>query len=139
MEIATDTANALNTIVEEISKAASLVQDISVASNEQATGIAQINQGVSQVSQVIQTNSATAEQSAAASEELSSQAEVLKEMVKKFRLKANTSLPGYGETDPEVIKYMEDVMEKKENNKKGKKTLRTDFNIDLDNEDFGKY
>jgi len=49
MEIATDTANALNTIVEEISKAASLVQDISVASNEQATGIAQINQGVSQV------------------------------------------------------------------------------------------
>jgi len=34
---------------------------------------------------------------------------------------------------------MEDVMEKKENNKKGKKTLRTDFNIDLDNEDFGKY
>lgn len=70
---------------------------------------------------------------------MSSQAEVLKEMVKKFRLKANTSLPGYGETDPEVIKYMEDVMEKKENNKKGKKTLRTDFNIDLDNEDFGKY
>jgi len=87
MEIATDTANALNTIVEEISKAASLVQDISVASNEQATGIAQINQGVSQVSQVIQTNSATAEQSAAASEELSSQAEVLKEMVKSSDLK----------------------------------------------------
>ncbi|WP_265445003.1 methyl-accepting chemotaxis protein [Acetivibrio straminisolvens] len=141
MKIAADTANALNTIVEEVTKAASLVQDISVASNEQATGIAQINQGVSQVSQVIQTNSATAQESAAASQELSSQAEVLKEMVKKFRLKTVTNMPVHGEIDPEVIKYMEDVLEKKEkgSKKKDKRNAQKDFKIELDNEDFGKY
>ncbi|HOM01529.1 MAG TPA: methyl-accepting chemotaxis protein [Acetivibrio sp.] len=139
MKIATDTANALNTIVDEVSKAASLVQDISVASNEQATGIAQINQGVSQVSQVIQTNSATAQQGAAASEELSSQAEVLREMVRKFRLKASQNKPENGEIDPEVIRYMEDVLEQKGNDKKGKRASQADLKIELDNEDFGKY
>jgi len=44
-----------------------------MASNEQASGIAQVNKGLEQVSMVVQNNSATAEESAAASEELSSQ------------------------------------------------------------------
>jgi methyl-accepting chemotaxis protein len=58
-----------------------------MASNDQATSIAQITQGIEQVSQVVQTNSATAEESAAASEELSGQAELLKNMVSEFKLK----------------------------------------------------
>jgi len=86
-QIAHETAQALDKIVDEVSKAAVLVGDITVASNEQATGIAQVDQGISQVSQVVQTNSATAQQSAAASEELSAQAEVLKKNVAAFRLK----------------------------------------------------
>ena len=86
-KIANDTAGALDRIVSDVAKAATLVGSIAVASNEQATGIAQINQGVEQVAQVVQTNSATAEESAAASEELSSQAELLKEMINGFRLK----------------------------------------------------
>ena len=84
--IANDTATALNEIVGEIEKSAALVGEIAIASNEQASGIAQINKGIEQVSLVVQNNSATAEQSAAASEELSSQAELLKEMVGKFKL-----------------------------------------------------
>lgn len=86
-EIANDTAKALYEIVEGVSKAAKLVAEIAASSNEQASGISQINIGIEQVSQVVQTNSATAEESAAASEELSSQAELLKEMVGKFKLK----------------------------------------------------
>ena len=62
-----------------------------MASNDQATSIAQITQGIEQVSQVVQTNSATAEESAAASEELSGQAELLKSMVSEFKLKNKTS------------------------------------------------
>jgi methyl-accepting chemotaxis protein len=89
-KIANNTADALKSIVEEVNKAATLVGEIAVASNEQATGVAQINKGIEQVSQVIQTNSATAEESAAASEELSSQAELLKEMIGKFKLKGAT-------------------------------------------------
>jgi len=90
-KIANDTALALNKIVEGISQAAVLVGDIAVASNEQATGIAQVDQGIVQVSQVVQTNSATAQQSAAASEELSGQAGLLKQRVAMFKLKGSLS------------------------------------------------
>ena len=86
-KIAENTATALSEIVGGVEKVADLVGSIARASNEQASGIAQVNQGIEQVSQVVQNNSATAEQSAAASEELSSQAELLKEMVARFTLK----------------------------------------------------
>ena len=86
-KIANQTAEALNKIVEDTVKVADFINQISIASTEQAEGIAQINQGVMQVSNVVQTNSATAEESAAASEELASQAEVLKEQVNQFNLK----------------------------------------------------
>lgn len=59
---------------------------ISTASNEQASGIAQINQGINQVSRVVQANSATSEQSAAASEELRQQAQYLTDNVRRFKL-----------------------------------------------------
>ena len=91
-KIAKDTAGALDAILKEVEKAALLVKDIAVASNEQASGISEINKGIDQVSQVVQNNSATAEESAAASEELSSQAELLKQTVGKFRLKNRTAL-----------------------------------------------
>ncbi|MDF3003026.1 MAG: methyl-accepting chemotaxis sensory transducer, partial [Bacillota bacterium] len=86
-KIANDTAEALKGIASKVGEAADLVKGISAASNEQASGIAQINKGIEQVSMVVQNNSATAEESAAASQELSSQSEFLKEMAGKFRLK----------------------------------------------------
>jgi methyl-accepting chemotaxis protein len=64
-----------------------LIGNIAEASNEQATGIAQINTGVDQVAQVVQQNSATAEESAAASEELSGQSILLKQMIDQFKLR----------------------------------------------------
>ena len=112
-QIADETAVALNKIVEDVAKAADLVGDIAVASNEQATGIAQINQGIMQVSQVVQTNSATAEESAAASEELSSQAELLKSAVSKYTLKKTRQSYGkYEEMSPEVLKMLENMSKK---------------------------
>ena len=101
-KIANETAAALEQIVGDIEKAADLVANIASASNQQASGIAQINKGIEQVSQVVQNNSATAEESAASSEELSSQAELLKEMVGRFRLNAETlGLPGFDRNLPE--------------------------------------
>ena len=85
--IANDTAQALDRIVVDVAKAAELVGSIAAASNEQATGIAQINTGVEQVSKIVQANSATSEQSAQASEELSGQAELLKGMISSFHLR----------------------------------------------------
>lgn len=85
--LADQTAKALESIVDGVEKAANLVGEIAMASNEQAAGVSQINVGIEQMSQVVQTNSATAEQAAATSEELSSQAELLKNMIAKFKLK----------------------------------------------------
>jgi methyl-accepting chemotaxis protein len=86
-KIASETARALNNIVEEIGNAAKLVNGIQVASNEQAIGIAQINQGIIQVSQVVQSNSATSQEAAAASEELTEQAENLLHQADQFKLR----------------------------------------------------
>lgn len=99
-KIANNTAEALDQIVNGVSKAATLVGEIAVASNDQATAISQINKGIEQVSAVVQTNSATAEESAAASEELSSQAALLKNMVRKFRLK-KSNFSSYSQFDLE--------------------------------------
>jgi methyl-accepting chemotaxis protein len=89
MKIAQSTAGALEKIVHGAEQAAELVGEISTASNEQATAIAQIDRGLVQISAVVQSNSATAEQSAASSEELSGQSELLREKVGKFILRSN--------------------------------------------------
>jgi len=86
-EIADATASALESIVKDVAQAADLVQSIASASSEQATAIAQVNQGVEQVSHVVQSNSATSEESAATSEELSGQAEILNSLIAQFRLR----------------------------------------------------
>jgi len=90
-KIANYTADSLEGILKSVAKVTDLVSNIAMASNDQATSIAQITQGIDQVSQVVQTNSATAEESAAASEELSGQAELLKNMVSEFKLKNKTT------------------------------------------------
>jgi methyl-accepting chemotaxis protein len=91
-DIANSTAQALDEIVGGIAKTADIIAEIARSSNEQATGISQINTGLNQVSLVVQNNAATAEESAASSEELSGQAEMLKSLVGKFKLRRGSSL-----------------------------------------------
>lgn len=148
-KIATDTASALNKIVDNIAKVANLVGDIAVASNEQASGISQINQGIMQVSDVIQTNSATSEESAAASEELSSQAERLKEQVERFQLKkvGASSYRGAEEMNPEVLRMLENMSNSKKykqaNNVESFSEVKAKAarpkSISLSDSEFGKY
>ncbi|NLJ40084.1 MAG: methyl-accepting chemotaxis protein [Clostridiales bacterium] len=144
-KIANQTAASLTRIVDDVTKAAMLISDIATASNEQATGIAQINQGIVQVSQVVQTNSATSEESAAASEELSSQAAHLKEMMGRFKLKPSSGFhddfekPGTDTADGE-----EDISEKGspgpgQLHESHEEAAAGKAEIDLDNRDFGKY
>ena len=95
-QIASSTAKALDDMATGIAKTVDLISEIARSSNEQAMGITQINVGLTQVSQVVQTNAATSEQSAASSEELSGQSEMLKEMVRKFRLRNNLAVIGGG-------------------------------------------
>lgn len=65
-------------------KVSDLLNEISVASQEQATGIEQIDKAILQMEQVLQSNASAAEESASASCELSSQACNVKEIVNKL-------------------------------------------------------
>jgi len=136
-EIANNTAKALYEIVDGVSKAATLVSEIAASSEEQATGISQINVGIDQVSRVIQTNSATAEESAAASEELSSQSELLKDMVSSFKLKNGNRAQFNNETKD----YKRKQYYTKENNRAFREVATTSDKpmISLSDKDFGKY
>jgi methyl-accepting chemotaxis protein len=146
-KIANETAAALDGIVNEVAKAATLVGDIAEASNEQATAIAQVNQAIAQVSQVVQTNSSTAEESASASEELASQAEILKKNVSKFKLKqTGRSFQGGAGLSPDVLKAIEAMLENKKQvsiqegcARKPEATLPSKGRIVLDDSEFGKY
>ena len=93
LSIATDTAESLREIVEEIAENVEAARRIAELSNEQTNAISQINIGIDQVSQVIQQNSATAEESAATSEELSGQAMSLQSLISRFKLKNTKNLP----------------------------------------------
>lgn len=79
-------AHTIDNMAAEAKNSLTLMEQISMASTEQADAVDQVLQGAEQISAVVQTNSATAEESAASSEELSGQANILKELVKKFRL-----------------------------------------------------
>ncbi|WP_352400779.1 methyl-accepting chemotaxis protein [Anaerotignum sp.] len=83
-QIAQKTATSLNVSADATREAVELIEEISKASQEQATAIDQINLGIEQISAVVQTNAATAEESAAASEELCGQSNILKELISKF-------------------------------------------------------
>ena len=64
-----------------------LIAKISDTTGKEATAVAQVTQGIDQIAGVVQTNSATAEENAAASQDLSGQAQLLREQVKKFRIR----------------------------------------------------
>ena len=63
-----------------------IVGEISSASEEQRTGIEQVNQAVSQMDQVTQQNAALVEEASAAAQSMADQAVTLREAVAVFRV-----------------------------------------------------
>ena len=87
-EVATRTAEMLNTIVEQVKQTTDIIAGIAVASNEQAQGVNQVSIGLQQIDAVTQQNTASAEQSASAASEMSSMAASLQKLVGQFKLRA---------------------------------------------------
>jgi methyl-accepting chemotaxis protein len=90
-EVATHTAEVLNTIVDQIKQTTDLVAGIAVASNEQAQGVNQITIGLQQIDAVTQQNTAAAEESASAASEMSAMATTLQRLVARFKLRSQSS------------------------------------------------
>ncbi|SIQ43889.1 methyl-accepting chemotaxis sensory transducer with Cache sensor [Janthinobacterium sp. TND4EL3] len=73
-------------VVDSVRKVTAIMADISVATNEQSDGIAQVNQALAQMDGVTQQNAALVEEAAAAAESLQDQASHLAEVVSVFKL-----------------------------------------------------
>lgn len=80
-DIAKAVKESVVAIEEQAGKVSDLLEEISVATNEQAQGVEQINKAVSQMEIVLHTNAQTAEEAASASQALSEQAINVKEIV----------------------------------------------------------
>ena len=94
----------LDTIVPSIQKTSSLVQEITAASEEQSTGVNQINVAVNQLNQVTQQNAASSKQLAATSEEMSGQAAQLQDLISFFKVDDSATTSGIKRSKPPVRK-----------------------------------
>ncbi len=120
-KIARETDAKLSKIVEGITEAADLVDQIAIASNEQSAGIAQINKAIAQVSDVVQANSAHAEESATISEQLYGQASNLKDIVNRYIIKKESSKTPAGEKNQKKVKAEPNKEPDKPSNKEPKR------------------
>ncbi|MDD5227591.1 MAG: methyl-accepting chemotaxis protein, partial [Methylococcales bacterium] len=91
VEMAESAGKLLDTIVPSIKKTSDLVQEIAAASEEQSTGVAQINTAMNQLNQITQQNASASEELAATSEEMSGQAMQLQEMMEFFMINGHKS------------------------------------------------
>lgn len=86
VDLAVKAGELLGEMVPNIKRTSDLVQEITAASEEQTSGVAQINSAVSQLSQTTQQNASSSEELAATAEEMSGQAEQLQQLMSFFVL-----------------------------------------------------
>lgn len=86
VSIATKAGELLKVIVPSINETAQLVQDITIASEEQDTGVNQIATGMDQLNQVTQQTASASEELASTSASLSDQAQQLQEQIEFFKI-----------------------------------------------------
>ena len=76
----------MDEIVTSVKRVSDIIAEIAAASNEQSTGIDQVNQAVTSMDEVTQQNAALVEEAAAAAESLVEQANQLNEAMSVFKL-----------------------------------------------------
>ncbi len=86
IEVSENAGGLLERLVPDIRRTADLVQEISAASREQATGADQIGIAIQQLNLVIQQNASSSEEMAAAAQELLAQSEGLDASLTFFRV-----------------------------------------------------
>ncbi len=148
-DLAGKTTEVLNEIVEGAKKVTEIVAEISIASNEQASGIGQINSGLTQIDAVTQQNTASAEECAAASEQLSSQATHLSSMVSRFRLTGVSGDRRMNMTNRPTVSGAKDLfmlppsgdLRKDSSSRRGSdiEIVSPEMTISIDDDDFGRY
>ncbi|HEY0825563.1 MAG TPA: methyl-accepting chemotaxis protein, partial [Ramlibacter sp.] len=94
-------------IVASVTRVSDLIAEIAAASQEQSSGIAQVNTAVAQMDQVVQQNASLVEEASAATESMKAQAAALLQVASRFQLgsaPANPAAPAAGAV-PMPIRY----------------------------------
>ncbi len=84
--VAEKAGKLLEEMVPSIRETSDLVQEITAASQEQSTGVGQINSAMGQLNQATQQNASASEELAATAEEMSGQAEQLQQLIAFFQV-----------------------------------------------------
>ena len=95
VQMAERAGNVLSQMVPTINKTSELVQEISAASGEQASGVNQITGAMGHLNGATQQNASASEQLSATAEELSGQAAQLQEMMSFFTLETRGGGAGH--------------------------------------------
>jgi methyl-accepting chemotaxis protein-1 (serine sensor receptor) len=80
-----EAGKTMTEIVEQVRRVTGLVAEINASTNEQSSGIVQVNQSVTAIDQGTQQNAALVEESAAAAESLKQQASGLLDVIARFK------------------------------------------------------
>ncbi|WP_340644258.1 methyl-accepting chemotaxis protein [Phenylobacterium sp.] len=86
VSLVSQTGEALGKIIEQVAAIDSLIADITVSAQEQASGLAQVNVAINQMDQVVQQNAAMVEEATAAASSLKDETGQLAKLVGRFRL-----------------------------------------------------
>jgi methyl-accepting chemotaxis protein len=91
-----DAGRTMEEIVGSVKRVTDIMGEISAASQEQTSGIEQINQAITQMDQATQQNAALVEEASAAAQSLQEQAGSLSQIVGQFKLEQGHSAPALG-------------------------------------------
>ncbi len=80
-------------LVATTKRTADVLQEVAAASNEQASGVTQINRAMSQLDQVTQRNASAAEELSSTAQEMNSQAMTLQDAISFFMIRRNGGGP----------------------------------------------
>jgi methyl-accepting chemotaxis protein len=83
----------MGNVVASVKRVSDIIGEIAAASDEQQSGIEQVNQAITQMDQVTQQNAALVEEAAAAAEAMKGQAASLSELVGTFRVDERFAAP----------------------------------------------
>ncbi|WP_413231525.1 methyl-accepting chemotaxis protein [Paraburkholderia domus] len=90
-------------VVQAVKRVADLMEEITVASQEQHTGIEQVNMAAAHMDQVTQQNAALVEEASVAAQSMSAQSGTLRDVVSIFRLAVDPSKTAPAAPQAEVV------------------------------------
>ncbi|NVK18300.1 MAG: HAMP domain-containing protein [Methylocystaceae bacterium] len=103
VELVGETGQSLSNIVESIKRVADIVSEIAAASQEQASGVGEINAAITQMDEMTQQNAALVEQSSASARSLEDQSDNMMRLMSFFNI-GNMSVEAKVEIDTSLTK-----------------------------------